>query len=100
MPCFICLMRVHQSFEGSFAGFHRAFQKKYRGRGTALQLVKMVTEQFTSFRDETLYKGQRSRCFLRQHLQSTTKRRPSISVETRSDFGRGSMGRVLSSKPF
>ena len=49
-----------QQFGGSFQGFHHAFLEKYKGQGTALQLVKMVTESFPTFRDETFYQGQHS----------------------------------------
>ncbi|KAJ3556504.1 hypothetical protein NM688_g1993 [Phlebia brevispora] len=50
---------LNNYFGGSFSGFHHAFQKRYQGRGTALRFVKMVTEQFPSFRDECIYEGQR-----------------------------------------
>ncbi|KAI8978272.1 hypothetical protein BD414DRAFT_445492 [Trametes punicea] len=44
---------------GSFYDMLQAFQKRYEGRGTALQLVKMVTDSFPSFRDEVIYRGRR-----------------------------------------
>ncbi|KAL1945379.1 hypothetical protein VTO73DRAFT_2230 [Trametes versicolor] len=48
-----------EKFGGSFEGFMDAFRIRYEGRGTALQLVKMVTEHFPSFRDESSYQGRR-----------------------------------------
>ncbi|KAH9888378.1 hypothetical protein C8Q73DRAFT_668284 [Cubamyces lactineus] len=48
-----------ERFGGSFYGFVEAFQARYAGRGTALQLVKMVTDTFPSFRDEVTYQGRR-----------------------------------------
>lgn len=50
------------SFEGSFQGFLREFQRRHDGEGTALDLVKMVTEMFPCFRDEVYYEG-RKVCF-------------------------------------
>ncbi|KAJ8691222.1 hypothetical protein PTI98_010818 [Pleurotus ostreatus] len=47
------------NFGGSFKGFMDAFQSRYNNEGTALQLVKMVTETFPSFRDEVWYEGRR-----------------------------------------
>ncbi|KAL5501561.1 hypothetical protein ACEPAH_8821 [Sanghuangporus vaninii] len=46
-------------FDGSFQGFLDAFAKRHGGpgRGSALQLVEMVTETFPSFRDEIVYEG-------------------------------------------
>ncbi|KAL5520082.1 hypothetical protein ACEPAG_1742 [Sanghuangporus baumii] len=46
-------------FDGSFQGFLDSFSKRHGGpgRGSALQLVEMVTETFPSFRDETVYEG-------------------------------------------
>ncbi|KAI0087006.1 hypothetical protein BDY19DRAFT_321683 [Irpex rosettiformis] len=46
-------------FGGSFQTLYEAFQRRYNGHGTALQLVKMVTETFPSFRDEITYKGRK-----------------------------------------
>lgn len=48
-----------QHFGGSFQGFYDSFMQKTHGGGTALQLVKMVTDTFPSFQDETIYQGQR-----------------------------------------
>ncbi|KAJ8490119.1 hypothetical protein ONZ51_g2496 [Trametes cubensis] len=48
-----------ERFGGSFYGFVEAFRARYAGRGTALQLVKMVTDTFPSFRDEVSYNGRR-----------------------------------------
>ncbi|KAI0765687.1 hypothetical protein BD413DRAFT_494657 [Trametes elegans] len=48
-----------ERFGGSFYGFIDAFRSRYGDRGTALQLVKMVTDAFPSFRDETVYRGRR-----------------------------------------
>lgn len=47
------------SFGGSFQTLISEFQKCHHGRGTALQLVKMITDTFPSFRDETTYAGRR-----------------------------------------
>ena len=41
-----------QNFGGSFLGFIDAFRRRYDDHGTALQLVKMVTDTFPSFQDE------------------------------------------------
>ncbi|KAM5544923.1 hypothetical protein V8D89_001034, partial [Ganoderma adspersum] len=48
-----------QTFGGSFYGFIQAFRRRYSDRGTALQLVKMITETFPSFRDEHMLNGRR-----------------------------------------
>ncbi|KAI0629643.1 hypothetical protein C8Q77DRAFT_1141513 [Trametes polyzona] len=48
-----------EKFGGSFYGFIRAFRNRYHDQGTALQLVKMVTEHFPSFRDESTFQGRR-----------------------------------------
>ncbi|KAL1760208.1 hypothetical protein FB107DRAFT_203422 [Schizophyllum commune] len=48
-----------KNFGGSFAGFIDAFHTRFSGQGTALDLVKMVTETFPSFRDETAFEGRR-----------------------------------------
>ncbi|KAJ3731187.1 hypothetical protein DFJ43DRAFT_1080399 [Lentinula guzmanii] len=50
------------SFEGSYKGFLEEFQRRHNGQGTALDLVKMVTDTFPSFRDEVFYNGKRV-CF-------------------------------------
>ncbi|KAF8644680.1 hypothetical protein AX16_008340 [Volvariella volvacea WC 439] len=46
-------------FNGSYQGFLEAFQRRYDGNGTALDLVKMVAETFPSFRDEVVYAGRK-----------------------------------------
>ncbi|KAH7885440.1 hypothetical protein F5I97DRAFT_1810770 [Phlebopus sp. FC_14] len=46
-------------FGGSYLGFLEAFQTRRGGRGTALELVQMVTDTFPSFRDEQWLNGQR-----------------------------------------
>ncbi|EKM51681.1 uncharacterized protein PHACADRAFT_127474 [Phanerochaete carnosa HHB-10118-sp] len=46
-------------FGGSFQGLYEAFMERTNGRGTALQLVRMVADTFPSFQDETVYNGQR-----------------------------------------
>ncbi|KAL1705492.1 hypothetical protein EV121DRAFT_279623 [Schizophyllum commune] len=48
-----------ETFGGSFAGFIDAFHARFCRQGTALDLVKMVTETFPSFRDETVFEGRR-----------------------------------------
>ncbi|OCH92623.1 hypothetical protein OBBRIDRAFT_833283 [Obba rivulosa] len=48
-----------EQFGGSFQGFLEEFQRRHNGRGTALQLVQMVTDTFPSFRDESIYEGRR-----------------------------------------
>ncbi|KAL1719063.1 hypothetical protein EV715DRAFT_290730 [Schizophyllum commune] len=48
-----------ENFGGSFAGFIDAFHARHASQGTALDLVKMVTETFPSFRDETVFEGRR-----------------------------------------
>ncbi|KAL1727142.1 hypothetical protein EV714DRAFT_286708 [Schizophyllum commune] len=48
-----------ENFGGSFTGFIDAFHARHTGQGTALDLVKMVTETFPSFRDETMFEGRR-----------------------------------------
>ncbi|KAJ3504111.1 hypothetical protein NLJ89_g8111 [Agrocybe chaxingu] len=45
------------SFGGSFKGFLEEFQRRYVGQGTSLDLVRMVTDTFPSFRDEVYYEG-------------------------------------------
>lgn len=45
------------SFGGSFKGFIDEFHRRYHGQGSALDLVKMVTETFPSFRDQVWYQG-------------------------------------------
>ncbi|KAK7690226.1 hypothetical protein QCA50_006879 [Cerrena zonata] len=46
-------------FSGSFQNFFDEFQIRHDGRGSSLQLVKMVATTFPSFRDETIYGGRR-----------------------------------------
>ena len=48
-----------QNFGGSFYSFFQAFRERYSDRGTALQLVEMVTETFPAFRDEHMLNGRR-----------------------------------------
>ncbi|KAI9061380.1 hypothetical protein FKP32DRAFT_1576107 [Trametes sanguinea] len=48
-----------ERFGGSFYGFIQAFRERYNDCGTALQLVKMVTDTFPSFRDEVVHNGRR-----------------------------------------
>ncbi|KIK69773.1 hypothetical protein GYMLUDRAFT_34171 [Collybiopsis luxurians FD-317 M1] len=50
------------SFGGSYQGFLDEFQRRSNGQGTALDLVKMVTDTFPSFRDEVFYEGKKV-CF-------------------------------------
>ncbi|KAJ4482380.1 hypothetical protein J3R30DRAFT_3459001 [Lentinula aciculospora] len=50
------------SFGGSYQSLLEEFQRQHDGQGTALDLVKMVTDTFPSFRDEVFYKGRRV-CF-------------------------------------
>ncbi|KIM43180.1 hypothetical protein M413DRAFT_443994 [Hebeloma cylindrosporum] len=45
------------SYGGSFQGFFDEFQRQNDGKGTALDLVKMVTQTFPAFRDEVYYEG-------------------------------------------
>lgn len=55
-----------QSYSGSFKGFLDEFQRQHHDQGTSLDLVKMVTQSFPSFRDEVFYentKGTRSQAF-------------------------------------
>ncbi|THV02976.1 hypothetical protein K435DRAFT_748366 [Dendrothele bispora CBS 962.96] len=47
------------SFGGSFQGFLNEFQRRHQGQGTALDLVKMVTETFPSFRDEFFFEDRK-----------------------------------------
>ncbi|KAF8903179.1 hypothetical protein CPB84DRAFT_1775043 [Gymnopilus junonius] len=44
-------------FAGSFKGFLDEFQRQHDGQGASLDLVKMVTQTFPSFRDEVYYEG-------------------------------------------
>ncbi|KAF8630944.1 hypothetical protein AX17_005301 [Amanita inopinata Kibby_2008] len=53
-------------FGGSYLGFIEAFHKRHDGKGTALDLVKMVTETFPSFRDETHLNGRKGQTEHRQ----------------------------------
>lgn len=46
-----------QEFNGSYLYFIQSLHKRHNGQGTALDLVKMVTEYFPSFRDETWIDG-------------------------------------------
>ena len=50
-------MQDFQSYGGSFRGFLDEFQREHNGQGTSLDLVKMVTSVFPSFRDEVNYEG-------------------------------------------
>ncbi|KAF9533089.1 hypothetical protein CPB83DRAFT_805916 [Crepidotus variabilis] len=47
------------SFGGSFKGFVDEFHRRFSGQGTALDLVKMVTDTFPLFRDEIFYEGRK-----------------------------------------
>lgn len=55
-------------FGGTFKGFYEAFVRRFEGRGTALQMVQMVTESFPSFRDEVELDGRKGES---QSLAST-----------------------------
>ncbi|GJJ13384.1 hypothetical protein Clacol_007638 [Clathrus columnatus] len=46
-------------FGGSYETLLVQFLSRYSGRGTALQLVELITDEFPSFRDETVFKGKR-----------------------------------------
>lgn len=48
-----------QFFGGSFQGFMDEFQRAHDGRGTALQMVKMVVDTFPTFRDEVWLDGRK-----------------------------------------
>lgn len=48
-----------QGFGGSFQGFIEEFQRRNGQKGSALQLVQMVTETFPSFRDEVYLNGRK-----------------------------------------
>ncbi|KAL1745830.1 hypothetical protein HDZ31DRAFT_81702 [Schizophyllum fasciatum] len=48
-----------ERFGSSFGGFIDAFHTRHERRGTALNLVKMVTETFPSFRDEAVFEGRK-----------------------------------------
>ena len=50
-----------QAFGGSFKGFLNEFQRRHHGQGSALDLVKMVTETFPCFQDETYYEGRKGK---------------------------------------
>lgn len=50
-----------QGFGGSFQGFMSEFQRRYDGKGTALQLVNMVTDTFPSFRDEVWFEDRKGK---------------------------------------
>ncbi|KAI0077847.1 hypothetical protein K474DRAFT_1642650 [Panus rudis PR-1116 ss-1] len=50
---------LNKKYGGSFLNFFEEFQRTYKGRGTALQLVKAVTETFPSFRDESYCEGRK-----------------------------------------
>ncbi|KAF8633871.1 hypothetical protein AX15_001203 [Amanita polypyramis BW_CC] len=45
--------KLCDDFSGSYLYLIQSFHKRHNGQGTALDLVKMVTETFPSFRDET-----------------------------------------------
>jgi len=46
-----------QSFGGSFKGLLDEFHRRHDGRGTALDLVKLIADTFPAFRDEVYYEG-------------------------------------------
>ncbi|KAH9851113.1 hypothetical protein C2E23DRAFT_733753 [Lenzites betulinus] len=48
-----------EKYNSSFYGFLEAFRARHDECGTTLQLVKMVTKSFPSFRDETICEGRR-----------------------------------------
>ncbi|KAF9046548.1 hypothetical protein BJ165DRAFT_1527632 [Panaeolus papilionaceus] len=50
---------LSNGYGGSFQGFLTEFQRRHNGNGTALDLVKMVTEVFPSFRDEVYYENKK-----------------------------------------
>ncbi|KAF8798924.1 hypothetical protein BYT27DRAFT_7122461 [Phlegmacium glaucopus] len=45
------------SYGGSFKGFLDEFKRQHQDQGTSLDLVKMVTQSFPSFRDEVYYEN-------------------------------------------
>ena len=53
-----------QSYGGSFNGFLYQFHRRFHNEGTSLDLVKMVTETFPSFRDEVNYDGRMGAFFI------------------------------------
>jgi hypothetical protein len=77
---------VSQHFGGSFQGLYETFMHKTNGRGTALQLVKMVADTFPTFQDETTYEGRRSKLPVSHHY---TK----YLIYTSSQFTSGSAPR-------
>lgn len=48
---------LYEKYEGSFEGFMKEFRARHQVRGTALDFVRMVTNNFPSFRDEVLVDG-------------------------------------------
>jgi hypothetical protein len=53
----VIILIINQSFGGSFKGFIDEFHRQHHGLGSALDLVKMVTDTFPSFRDQVWYQG-------------------------------------------
>ncbi|KIL62025.1 hypothetical protein M378DRAFT_187437 [Amanita muscaria Koide BX008] len=51
--------RLCDDFNGSFLHFIESFYQKHDKKGTALDLVKMVTDTFPEFRDESIVDGRK-----------------------------------------
>jgi hypothetical protein len=87
-----------QGYGGSFKGFFDEFQRRHDGQGTALDLVKMVTQTFPAFRDEVDYEGTKGDLFILLLFPQVSLIILIVSVpmETRPDSCRRDMGSVLS----
>lgn len=58
--CFSTSNLDFKKFNGSYERLLAQFISHYSGRGTALQLVRLITNEFPAFRDEASFKGKRS----------------------------------------
>ena len=57
------ILTPSKHFDGSFKRFCDAFLQIHGGKGTALQLAKMIVDTFPSFRDEAVFDGEKCMCF-------------------------------------
>ena len=85
-----------QDFNGSFLYFVQSFHKGRNGKGTALDLVKMVVETFPSFRDETLIDGHKGAWSFSFRILLNRICGASTPLETRPNPCCRNLGRLLS----
>ena len=64
------ILTPSKHFDGSFKRFCDAFLQIHGGKGTALQLAKMIVDTFPSFRDEAVFDGEKCMCLNKHRISA------------------------------